>query len=127
MFGGFKKFHACINAMNAKVTWQKLSEQQKKNVDVQARILYASGGKQATSGDDLIRAADAANTFKNFNEFELYSMYSTAMIEVFIMPATPEPWDPPRNPFILRIKQSDIDKASRHFETQHGINVTLNM
>jgi len=94
---------------------------------MQARLLYGSGGRPATSGDDLIRAAEATDTFKNLNEFELYSMYSMAMIEGFKMPATPEPWDPPRNPFGLRIKQNDIDKASRHFKSQHGIDVSLNI
>lgn len=127
MFGGFKKFRACVNAMNAKITWQKLSEEERKNVDLQARLLYVSGGRQATSGDDLIKAADSRDRFKELNDFELYSLYSMAMIEGFTMPATPEPWDPPRNPFILRIKQGDVDKASHHFKSRHGIDVTLSI
>lgn len=127
MFGGFKRFRACLNAMNAKLTWQQLSGEEKKNVDMQARLLYASGGRPANSGDDLIRAEKATDLFKRFNEFELYSMYSMAMIEGYIMPATPEPWDPPTNPFTLRIKQGDIDKASHHFKIHHGHDVTLNL
>lgn len=127
MFGGFKRFRACVNAMNAKVTWQALSEEQKKLVDMQARLLYGSGGRPTSGGDDLIRASEARETFGRFNEFELYSMYSMAMIEGFIMPSTPEPWDPPRNPFSLRIKQIDVEKASRHFKVKHGVDVSLRL
>lgn len=127
MFGGFKRFRACLNAMNAKLTWQQLSEEEKKSVDMGARLLYASGGKPATSGGDLVRASKATDTFMKFNEFELYTMYSMAMIEGFIMPATPEPWDPPRNPFSLRLKQSDVEKASQHFKSNHGLDVTLRL
>jgi hypothetical protein len=127
MFGGFKRFRACVNAMNAKMTWQTLSEAERKNVDMQARLLYVTGGRPATSGDDLIKASELHDRFKKFNEFELYSLYSMGMIEGFIMPATPEPWDPPSNPLILRIKQVDVEKASHHCKSRYGIDVTLRL
>lgn len=127
MFGGFKRYRAVLNAMNAKYTWQRLSEDERRNVDMQARMLYASGGKSSEDGDVLIKAAQASDTFSRFSEFELYSMYSMAMIEGYIQPATPEPWDPPANPFALRIKPADVQKAQRHFKVNHGIDIDLGL
>lgn len=126
MFGGFKRFRAVVNAMNGKITYQRLTEEERRNVDLQARMLYASGGA-APSGDALLKASEAADTFKDYNEFELYSLYSMAMADGYIQPATPEPWDPPANPFSLRIKDADVAKATRHFKVNHGIDVSLDL
>ncbi len=67
---------------NAKLTWERLSEEKKRNIDLQARMLYATGGgRPATSGDDLMKAAEAKDSFKRLTEFERFSLYSMAMIE----------------------------------------------
>jgi hypothetical protein len=127
MFVGFKKFRACINAMNGKITWQSLSHEQKKNVDLKARLLYLSEGRPFSGEAELKKASDSQDILKNFDEFNLYSLYSMAMIDAHISPATPEPWDPPTNPFILRPSRGDVEKASHHFKSRYAIDVSLRL
>ncbi len=128
MFGGLKRFRACVNAMNAKLTWEAMPEDLQRLIDHQARLLLASGGRTPTTADDLVKAAtqDTDGTIRRMSEFERYTLYSMAMIEAYQRPRIDaEDWNPPRRPFSLRIRQNDIDNASRYIRSRYGIDVTL--
>jgi hypothetical protein len=114
--------------MNAKLTWQSLPEETRKLIELQARMLLASEGRVNMIGDHLLRASgdDMTRRMNELTEFEKYSLYSMAMIEALITPKIREEnWDPPRNPFVLRITTADVEKASRHFKVKYGVNVTI--
>ena len=125
MFGGFKRYRACRNALNAKVTWESLDQSTQQAVDMHAKALYTGFGQFVDSPDAVSIPEHVHESFEQFSEFEKYTLYSMAMIDSGIPPSTPEPWDkPPRNPFTIRVKPHDLAAASHQFE-KHGIKVSI--
>lgn len=128
MFGGFKKFRAVVNAMNAKLTWQDLDKRFKMGIESCAENLWMSGGYSADLIEDDQRRSRAAGRIENLGEFQKWSLYAMAMEQGGLPPCLEsESWDNSRNPFALNIKQKDIRGGSDYFSRNHGVEVTLKL
>ena len=128
MFGGFKKYRAVINAMNAKLTWQALDRGFKIGIESAAENLWMSGGRSADLIEDDQRRSKAASSIEGMREFQKWSLYAQAMEQLGLPPHLKgESWDNSRNPFALNIKQKDILGGSEYFSQNHGVEVTLDL
>ncbi len=128
MFGGFKKYRAVVNAMNAKLTWNDLDERFKIGIESGAENLWMSGGRSADLIEDDQRRSRAAGTIERMGEFQKWSLYAMAMEQIGLPPCLEgESWDNSRNPNTLNIKQKDILGGSDYFSRNHGVEVTLKL
>lgn len=128
MFGGFKKYRAVVNAMNAKVTWQNLDERFKMGVESGAENLWLSGGRSAKVIEDDQRRSRATGTLERMGEFKKWSLYAMSMEQLGLPPCLEgESWDNSRNPYVLNIKQKDILGGSEYFSRNHRVEVTLKL
>ncbi len=128
MFGGFKKYRAVVNAMNAKVTWQDLDERFKMGVESGAENLWMSGGRSAKVIEDDQGRSRTAGTIERMGEFQKWSLYAMTMEQLSLPPCLEgENWDSARNPYVLNIKQKDILGGSDYFSRNHGVEITLEL
>jgi hypothetical protein len=128
MFGGFKKYRAVVNAMNAKLAWQDLDDRFKMGIESAAENLWMSGGRSADLIEDDQRRSKAARTIEGMREFQKWSLYAQAMEQMSLPPCLEgESWDNSRNPYVLNIKQKDILGGSEYFSRNHGVEVTLEL
>ena len=128
MFGGFKKYRAVVNAMNAKVTWQDLDERFQMGVESGAENLWMSGGRSAKVIEDDQGRSRAAGTIERMGEFQKWSLYAMSMEQLGLPPCLEgESWDNSRNPNVLNIRQKDILGGSEYFSQNHGMEITLNL
>ena len=129
MFGGFKRYRAVLNAMNAKITFESLDASMREKMQIGSHALYASGGK--TDDPDLVDEAAlsrARDAFGRFSEFERYTLYSMAFEQALLSPVlSGETWDPPNNPFVIRLKPRDVGAAEEYFRKNHNLPVTLDL
>lgn len=126
MFGGFKRYRAVVNAMNAKLTWAELDERFRLGVQSAAENLYMSGGQSAAVIDDDQRRSKAEGAISRMNELHRWSLYAMALEQLGIPPSLDgESWDNSRNPFTLLAKQKDIVGGSEYFSRNYGVSVTL--
>lgn len=126
MFGGFKKYRAVVNAMNAKLTWQGLDDRFKLGIESGAENLWMSGGRSADLIEDDQRRSRAAGTIERMDDFQKWSLYAMAMEQLGLPPCLDgKSCDNSRNPHILNIKQKDILGGSDYFSRTHDVEITL--
>lgn len=126
-FSGFKKHRYAVNAVNAIHILAKMNKEERAEVDLIARNLYVTHGQSITARtQDDIQQAEAVKdrfTSKNMSHFHRLTLYAMAMEASGISPATPHPWDNPKNPFTLNVSMADLLGATSFFERKFGINI----
>ena len=124
---------ALRNAINAKLTLEQSSDDQKMLVYAYANALYISGGKitniEAALEKVAVNIAVIDRALNAMSEYEMHSLYSMAMMECGIEPFLPaEGWNlPPGNPMALRgeFDKQDIETAISYFRDKHRIDVSM--
>ena len=115
---------ALKNAFFAKIAYEMMPDNAKDELDQAAWGYYESGSNNPIAIANLEKVNWSSTT-----EFERFTMYSYVLMDNEIMPPIKgEQWlSPPRNPFILRIKPKEIQKAIGYFKDKHNIAVTINI
>jgi len=113
---------AVLNALLAKLTLPTLADATQRAVVERARAIYAGEGKARTA-----TAAEMARVnFDHMSEFQRYSLYSMAMMELSVPPSINEQWSPPpRNPFTMRISEQDVAVETFYLKRHRGVDTTL--
>lgn len=123
MFGisGTKNYMALKNAFFAKIAYEMMPDDAKSQLEQAAWGYYKGGGNP----DALVDQGDV--NWSLATEFERFTMYSYVFIDNEIMPPVKgEQWlSPPRNPFILRINQKELNKAIGYFRDKHNLDVNM--
>lgn len=112
---------ALKNALFAKIAYEMMPEDAKAELDIAAWGYYeGSGNPNNISNSDNIN-------WESMTEFERYTMCSYVLMDNGIMPPIKgEQWlNPPRNPFTIRFKQKELDKAVGYFGDKHNLNVSI--
>ena len=119
---GPRRHAAVLNALLAKVTLPTLDDSTQGAIVERARAIHAGGGKaQKATAEEMARVS-----FDHVSEFQRYSLYSLAMIELSVQPSINEQWSyPPRNPFVMRISERDVAVQAYYLKRHHGIAPTL--
>ena len=119
---GPQRHAAVLNALLAKLTLPTLAESIAHSVQERGRSIYAAKGRARPVTADQI----AETTLDHMSEFERYTLYSMAMMEMQVQPSISEQWSPPpRNPFMMRISDRDVAVQAHYLKRRHGIDVTL--
>jgi len=119
---GPRRYAAVENALLAKVTLPTLDTAMQEAVVSKAKAIYAGEGKALRATAEAI----ASVTFDHMSEFEQYSLYSTAMMELHVQPCISEPWGPPpRNPFTMKISERDVAVNVSYLKRHFGVDTAL--
>ena len=123
------------NAINAKLTLQQSTQDEKMRVYVYANALYVSNGRitnleaAISKVQQNMRQIDAA--FSRMSEYSKTTLYSLAMMEIGIEPVlVGEGWNVPTgNPMAVEseMDQSDIDTALSYFWDKYKIKVSMDL
>lgn len=119
---GPRRHAAVLNALLAKLTLPTLDDSTQRAVVERARAIYAGGGRaHRATAEKMVHV-----NFDHMSEFERYSLYSVAMMELGVQPSINEPWNPPpRNPFTMHISERDIAVQVFYLKRHRGIDTTL--
>jgi len=119
---GPRRHAAVLNALLAKLTLPTLDDSTQRAVVERARAIHAGGGKaQKATAEEMARVS-----FDHMSEFQRYSLYSLAMMELSVQPSINEQWSPPpRNPFVMRINERDVAVQAYYLKRHHGIDTNL--
>lgn len=121
---GPERHAAVLNALLAKITFPTLARANQRRVVRRARVIWAGGGN-AQRGS---HAPVADTSLAGMSEFKRFSLFAMAMLDLRIEPSIQEPWDPPpRNPFMLRLTDRDVEVQAFYLKKRFGIDVSLQL
>lgn len=124
---------AIRNAINAKITLEELSEEQKISIYAYANALYISGGRITNIEAALEKVSENISVIDSaldrMSEYEINALYSMAMMECGVEPKLPrEGWNvPPSNPLALvtEFDKQDIETAISYFWDKYRLKVNM--
>lgn len=129
MFGLFKgreNLMALKNAINAKLMFEKCSDEEKEKIKRSAIALYRSGGRShvfsSINPEHQKYAIEEIDEDEKGDDYRFYSMVSYAFQSLGHQPTLPnEEWQTISNAFTLQIQEKDINAAEDWFRQKHGI------
>ena len=123
------------NAINAKLTLQQSTQDEKMQVYVYANALYVSSGRITNLEAAILKVQqnvqqiDAA--FGRMSEYSKTTLYALAMMEIGVEPGlVGEGWNfPTGNPMAMEseMDQTDVETVVSYFWDKHKIRVSMNL